>query len=130
MGMSFQWHNEHVIHVQYEQRVDSWDEYYLVNAAVNRAVRDSGPPTTIYVIHTPGKVPMPKGNPLPHLQRVARLLPAHVVTYTVVENYFANMMLITVFTLLEKLGQLPPVYAATSFEDALRQIAQRGTVVV
>jgi hypothetical protein len=91
--MDFIWYGEDILHIRYGTRVSSWDEYIQCNQAACAAVRTTGRTCPIYIIHTPGRVQMPKGNPLPQMRAVFQFLPPNVIVYAVVDNAFARLMM-------------------------------------
>lgn len=73
-----------ILRLDYEAPITSWDEY---QAAIDRsceiAQQVSHP---VSMIHNPGKIAMPSGNPIPQLKQADKKTPPNVDTIVMVIN--------------------------------------------
>jgi hypothetical protein len=126
-AMQFGWLLPNVVHVDYRRNVPSWKVYLQIHAAACDAAhaRYTELRRPIFMVHTPGTLAMPPGDPIPHLRAAYRLLPAGTTCYMVVENLFARLVIgIFAQTLLEQRAEVGQIKFTKSVRTVLR-LAQR-----
>jgi hypothetical protein len=126
-AMCFGWLLPNVVHVDYLRNVPSWKFYLQTHAAACAAAhtRYTELRRPIFMVHTPGTLAMPPGDPIPHLRAAYRLLPAGTTCYMVVENLFARLVIgMVVQSLLEQQIGMGSLKFAKSVRTVLR-LAQR-----
>lgn len=81
-----------IIRLDYSGNIDNWTEYRnAVQQGNEMALSKTG---TVFFIHNPGKMKMPRnGNPVSEIRRAMQTVPPNVpVVVAVIENSFARSM--------------------------------------
>lgn len=103
-----------VICLDYVAPVKTWDEYHAAIQQAHELARTSS--ETVYFVHNPGTMPLPDGNPFPHIFRAMQIAPANTGgVLMLITNVFARRMM----ELLLKAANVDAgYYFVSSMEDA------------